>query len=206
LSREKRDITEIASPSTKVVAMKSTAPTSTIFSRSFEKLFTGVALTFALGLVVQGLVNPIAHSSEVPASRSLYSTRIASVPSTAAKQPLQDGTYLYGQSSKAEQVGMAYLVFEVNRNKVVGAFYMPQSSFDCFHGNLKNNELALTIVNSYERTSYPYEVALKTEAASASEVNPTVPTGLEGYQPLNRLSDNDQRILSTCRANFAAHL
>jgi hypothetical protein len=186
--------------------MKSTAPTSIGFSRSFEKLFTGAALTFALSLVAQGFVSSIAHSSEVPAMRLIQHSRLSSAPSTSAKQPLQDGTYLYGQSSKADQVGAVYLVFEVNKNKVVGAFYMPQSSFDCFHGNLKNNELALTIVNSYERTSYPYEVALKTEATSASEVSPVVPTGLEGYQPLNRLSNNDQRILSTCKANFAAHL
>ena len=44
-----------------------------------------------------------------------------------------NGVYLYGQSPEPEQVGSAYAVMEIVENRAVGAFYMPQSSFDCFY-------------------------------------------------------------------------
>ncbi|MGA7934989.1 MAG: hypothetical protein WCA35_15690 [Kovacikia sp.] len=185
--------------------MKSTAPLSSFFPRSFEKLFAGVALTFALSLAAQAFGNAVAHSSEVPAPMLTKHAEVSSTPGSTAQKPLQNGTYLYSQSPKADQIGATYLVFEVTGDRVVGAFYMPQSSFDCFHGNLKKTELALTIVNSYEKTSYPYGVALSKETNSASGVDAAVPTGLAGYFPIQRLSSNDQRILSTCKANFGAH-
>ncbi|UBF26149.1 hypothetical protein K9N68_32270 [Kovacikia minuta CCNUW1] len=191
--------------------MKSTTPVSTIHSGNIERLLTGVALTVVLSLGLQGVGHPAAHGLEVPATSPLPQTAAlkqveAPAATTSNRQPLPDGTYLYGQSARVNQIGMAYLVFEVSKNKVVGAFYMPQSSFDCFHGNLNQDELALTIVNSYEKTSYPYEVALKTEATSASVGSSVVPTGLDGYQPISQLGGNEKRILSTCKANFGVRL
>jgi hypothetical protein len=175
--------------------MSSTASTAahTTASRWFEKLLTGVALTCALSLAMQGLV----HSSEVPAPQK----PIAQKPS-GATSALPDGNYLYGQARKAGQLGATYLVFEVNKGRVNGAFYMPQSSFDCVHGTLQTQRLALTVVNSYEHESYPYAVALRTGDASASAAGSTVaPIGLEGFHPIQQLSANDRRILSTCKAS-----
>jgi hypothetical protein len=199
LSSEKPDITHIASPQktmpVQLSLMSSTASTTahTVASRWFEKLLTGVALTCALSLAMQG----VAHSSDVPAAQKPVAQE-----TSGASRILPDGNYLYGQAAKAGQLGATYLVFEVNKGKVNGAFYMPQSSFDCVHGTLQTQRLALTVVNSYEHESYPYAVALRTGGASASATGPDVaPIGLEGFHPIKQLSANDQRILSTCKAS-----
>ena len=175
--------------------MSLTASTTahTAASRWFEKLLTGIALTCALSLATQGL----AHSSEVPAPQQ----PTAQKPSTASSA-LPDGDYLYGQAPTAEQLGATYLVFEVHKGKVNGAFYMPQSSFDCVHGSLQTQRLALTVASSYEQASYPYTVALQAGSASASAIDPNVaPLTLEGFHPIKHLSANDRRILSMCKAS-----
>ncbi|WP_421658989.1 hypothetical protein [Leptothermofonsia sp. ETS-13] len=174
-------------------------------SRHLEKVFTGVTLTLALHLVTPGMPGSVANSAEVPENPVTPNAPYRSNPHSSPKQAhsLKSGTYLYGQSSSAEQLGSAYLVFEVKENKVVGAFYMPRSSFDCFHGTLQADRLALTVVDSYEKVSYPYSVALRKESVSASAGKP-VATAVElsGFRHIKRLSSGDQKILSTCKANY----
>lgn len=178
----------------------STPTFSAAFSRHVEKWLTGIALTCALSLAMQGLTHAPAHGSEVPAvqpsaTKGVDKGSIASLP---------DGNYLYGQAPKAGQLGATYLVFEVNKGSVTGAFYMPRSSFDCVHGTVQTQQLALTVVNSYEQASYPYAVALQTAGVSASSTQSAVaPIGLEGYYPIKQLSAGDRRILSTCKANYS---
>lgn len=168
--------------------MQFTAPCFQSFLRN------GVAL--AVGLTVSGLFHTGVYSTEVPSHSS-------SVHSSQAVQPLEDGVYLYGQSSVANQIGTTYLVFEVKATRVVGAFYMPHSSFDCFNGTLRADQLALNVTNSYEKTNYPYSVALQTEAISASAVNPVAsPVGLAGYRQIHRVGRRDRQILSTCKAGY----
>lgn len=116
-------------------------------------------------------------------------------------QSLADGTYLYGQSPEPDQIGSEYLVFEVNQGQVVGGFYMPRSSFDCFHGSLESNQMALTVVDSYEQTPHAYSVALRPNGTNASAGSSTVPMGLEGYHRLDEISNTDQEILATCKAD-----
>lgn len=176
-------------------AASTTAPSS-FFSRHVEKWLTGVALTCALSLAMQGLSHVPAHGSEAPvaqptATQNADQSAIASLP---------DGDYLYGQAPKAGQLGATYLVFAVKQGNVTGAFYMPRSSFDCVHGTVQTQKLALTVVNSYEQASYPYAVALQTGGASASTQPDAAPIGLEGYYPIKQLSAGDRRILSTCKA------
>jgi hypothetical protein len=118
---------------------------------------------------------------------------------------MPDGSYLYGQAPKAGQLGATYLVFEVHKGNITGAFYMPQSSFDCVHGTFQAQQLALTVVNSYEQASYPYAVALQGGSTSASSTQPDIaPIGLEGYYPIKKLSATDRRILSTCKASHSS--
>jgi len=115
---------------------------------------------------------------------------------------LPDGVYLYGQSSKPEQIGQGYFVFEVKRGKVIGALYMPRSSFDCASGSFRGNELALKIVDSYDRSTNPYEIAVERNSTVASNGKPVQEIGLRGFHRLPTLSENDQRILNVCRADF----
>jgi hypothetical protein len=161
------------------------------------------ALLIALSPAIIGLPHSSVQGSEV-----LNYFRPAQIPtssliSDADQHPMPDGVYLFGQSPEPQQLGSAYLVFEVNQNQVVGAFYMPQSSFDCFQGEFQNERLALNIVNSYEQTVYPYSLALDTDSAVALAAGEAIaPVGLEGYHRIDAISDNDQRILGVCQSDF----
>ncbi|NJR66409.1 MAG: hypothetical protein HC772_15540 [Leptolyngbyaceae cyanobacterium CRU_2_3] len=178
-------------------------PTSSPYSVLAKRFKSSVtSLLLSTGLAIAGLAaipayagtqtTPERPSSDVPASPS---------------SPLANGTYLYGQSATAEQIGSAYMVFEVNQGKVIGAFYMPRSSFDCFYGSLEADQVALTIVDSYEQSLRPYAVALETTSPVAMAGNETIaPIGLEGFHQISTLSTNDQRILSTCKANYRVRI
>jgi hypothetical protein len=128
----------------------------------------------------------------------------ASTPVQGKTSTLADGTYLYGEAPEPEQIGSAYMVFQVTKGKVVGAFYMPRSSFDCFSGRFEPGKLALSVVDTYEQTTHPYAIALEQNSTVASNSNqPAVAEiGLQGFQRLAKVSTNDQRILGMCRANF----
>lgn len=115
---------------------------------------------------------------------------------------LEDGIYLYGQSTQRDQAGQGYFVFEVKQGKVLGALYMPNSSFDCASGGFNTQALSLTVVNSYDRTTNPYAIALDTTSTVADRANPSLKQiGLEGFYPL-QVSDNDRRILNVCKADL----
>lgn len=154
------------------------------------------------GLVL-GTGFAIAGFSAFPANANIPAAQDGAVP-FKAPHALADGTYLYGQSQTAEQLGSAYMVFEVNQGKLLGAFYMPRSSFDCFYGNLEADRMALTVVDSYAQSPHPYAVALEsTESIAMTGSETIVPAvTLEGFHRLENLSSNDQRILSTCKANY----
>ncbi|MBW4488452.1 MAG: hypothetical protein KME12_11745 [Trichocoleus desertorum ATA4-8-CV12] len=158
---------------------------------------TGLGILLLTSLSAGGLQAAIAQpvaSSKSPAKSSVDSKTSS----------LADGTYLYGESPKAEQIGSAYMVFQVTQGNVVGAFYMPRSSFDCFSGRFEPGKLALNVIDTYEQATHPYAIALEQNSTVAS--NSTQPTvseiGLQGFQRLAKVSANDQRILSMCQTNF----
>ena len=101
-------------------------------------------------------------------------------PDTASTG-LAEGIYLYGQSSKPDQIKKEYFVFEVRQSKVVGAFYLPRSAFYCFYGTLNRTQLNLTVVDTYDGSRSPYSV------------------NLQQYYPISVISDNDRRILGICK-------
>lgn len=133
--------------------------------------------------------NPLENNPEQVATESIPSHLWA------------DGVYLYGQSAERDQIGAAYMVFAVDQGQVTGAFYMPYSSFDCFHGSFEADRLAMTVIDSYERTAYPYEIALEpTDNLAAAETEAT-PVTIQGFHAIPNPSQNDLRILSTCQAD-----
>ncbi|MBI4780180.1 MAG: hypothetical protein HY785_02535 [Oscillatoriophycideae cyanobacterium NC_groundwater_1537_Pr4_S-0.65um_50_18] len=162
---------------------------------------SAASLALGAGFAIAGL-------TAFPATAETSTLAQNDLSSSSEAQALTDGTYLYGQSQVAEQLGSAYMVFEVSQGKVLGAFYMPRSSFDCFYGNLEADRVALTVVDSYEKSAHPYDVALESSApvAMAGDEAIAAPVGLEGFQRLESLSENDQRILSTCKANYPDQL
>lgn len=105
-------------------------------------------------------------------------------PQAPDNKALADGIYLYGETNQPEQIGKAYVVFEIRRGQVIGAFYMPHSSFDCAYGIAAESQLDMTIVNSYDQTSYSHTVIL------------------DQFHRLPTVSPNDQRILSVCTQTY----
>jgi hypothetical protein len=118
---------------------------------------------------------------------------------------LPNGVYLYGQTSKVDQLNQAYFVFEVRQSKVLGALYMPQSSFDCAYGGFQRDQLALNVIDSYEKTIAPYAIALDRSAkVAATKDLPLEAVALEGFQKLKTVSANDLKILNTCKTMHQA--
>jgi hypothetical protein len=117
---------------------------------------------------------------------------------------LADGQYLYGEAQTAHQPGTTYVVMAVEDGRAVGAFYQPHSSFDCFHGQVGENLLALTIINSYDQTAYAYGVPLDTSRSTiASQGGAASQPTLEGFYAIDSLSATDHDILATCHAAIA---
>ena len=173
--------------------MKTPLLSSTFFNsfKAAARVLTG--LSVATGLLAVSL-----PSQAVP----LRKTQVAATTAT-----LPNGVYLYGQSSQPDQIGKAYFVFEVKQGKLVGGLYMPRSSFDCAYGSVQADKVALTVVDSYERTENPYAIALERNASVASLANPVLsPISLEGYHQIPRLSATDRRILNTCKADHQSRV
>ncbi|XHX77233.1 MAG: hypothetical protein RBJ76_22755 [Stenomitos frigidus ULC029] len=170
-------------------------PITTIISPWFSqvcrvrRILAGLSLTASF--LGSGLLPAIANAEARPK------------PQDTVKQALPDGIYLYGQSTQPNQVGQGYFVFESKQGNVIGALYMPRSSFDCTSGTFQNEQLALKVVNSYDRTTNPFEIALERTSNVASGNNLAFQTiGLQGFQRLSEVSENDYRILNICKADL----
>jgi hypothetical protein len=120
---------------------------------------------------------------------------IAGIPNQLA-----DGTYLYGESDQPNKAEVTYFVFEVKKGEVQGALYSPNSSFDCAYGEFANEQLSLKVVNTYEKTEMPLQVALdRTSLVASANNTPMLQVGLQGLKSVGSLSDLDRSILATCK-------
>ena len=150
-------------------------------------------------------VHPVEHSLHM-GQRSTNAISSAEVIATTSSVFPSNGVYLYGQSPQPEQVGSAYAVMEIVDNQAVGAFYMPQSSFDCFYGSVEPDTLSLNVVSSYDRATHEYSVAFATGTAIATTDEAVAPVELEGFHAIETVSNNDHRILGMCRASLAGQI
>lgn len=173
--------------------------------RSGKGYLAKILLNLAIGTgiigtqTLSGLATPV--TADRPQEIDAPTELLVEAPPTQ-KSPEGNEIYLYGQSSEPEQVGQAYTVFEVRQQGVIGAFYLPLSSFDCFYGNIQSDQLAVTIVNSYDQTSYPYSIALDTSSQIAGDSPVKTEMRLVGFYPIAPVSSNDQRILGICKQNY----
>lgn len=121
----------------------------------------------------------------------------------SSRKPFPNGTYLYGQSQQANQIGSSYIVFEVIQDQLIGALYMPHSEFSCFRGEVQGNEVVMTVDHPYEDTTHPYAIALApTSPIADRNGDATNPLGLQGYHLLEEISENDERMLAVCKKEF----
>ena len=129
--------------------------------------------------------------------------------------PKKNGIYLYGQSQQPNQIGQEYMVFEVRQGKVTGAFYLPQSEFNCFQGSLAAGKLDLTIAGDAGSTPYSDSIADAENApqvATASDssqiqaqyeqVSSQYSVALQNYYQLSNVNENDKQILAACKSNY----
>lgn len=177
-----------------------TCPPSTIrFSTGLLKhVFAGAVGVLAVGVLASKTIAQVTEVSSTSAPHPAPATLTAT--NSAEVRSLPDGVYLYGQSPQPNQVGSAYMVLQVKDRQVAGAFYMPSSSFDCFQGEIRNQQLALTVANSEEQTRYPYSLALQTRgnvAATHPEAMLATPVG---YHAISQVSSRDRQILATCQS------
>ncbi|MEB3293271.1 MAG: hypothetical protein VKJ24_08915, partial [Synechococcales bacterium] len=169
--------------------------------------YTSLALAVALGGgIVAPAIAEVTPTADVIPATPVERPAPTSQNSATTAPTLPDGTYLYGESEQPNQIGRAYFVFEVQQGKVLGALYMPSSSFDCTYGNFQADRMALKVINSYERTIYPYEIGLTRSSQVASTGSSALPLGLEGFKPISQVSDNDRRMLSMCKTAIAHQL
>ncbi len=153
----------------------------------FKKISKHITLSFLLGL---SLFTP---------------TKIlADNISSETNSVLANGIHLYGQSPERDRLGVEYLVFAVNNNKIVGAFYQPLSEFNCFYGGLDGNKIILSILDPYDGRVHPYFIALQNSSPLASQGdNVGKNFSLVGYHAFTTVNDNELEMLNTCQEQFS---
>ena len=172
-------------------------------------LLTGISETEAKKSIAKEL------NSSTNAAFAVATDSIAKNNILKGKMPKKDGIYLYGQSQQPNQIGQEYMVFEVRQGKVTGAFYLPQSEFNCFQGSLVAGKLDLTIAGDAGSTPYSDSIADAQNApqvATASDssqigaqyeqVSSQYSVALQNYYQLSNVNENDKQILAACKSNY----
>lgn len=114
-----------------------------------------------------------------------------------------NGIYFYGKSPIRDQLGVEYLIFLVQNNKVVGAFYQVGSEFNCFHGDISQDQISLSVIDPYDNTVYPYSIALESSSTLASESNNLIKElALSGHHKIKDYNDHDLEMLDICRQDL----
>jgi hypothetical protein len=144
---------------------------------------------YALGAV--GLLSALSLADPAAAER-------ANVQIDANRLP--NGVYLYGESTTPDTIGKEYIVFETHNSQTIGAIYLPHSEFSCFQGNFTGNRMSISLVDAYDRQVYKYKFSLGTNTLTASN-QPMM--GSPTYQLVNKVSDNDRRMLNTCKTELS---
>ena len=106
------------------------------------------------------------------------------------------------------------MVFEVRQGKVIGAFYLPQSEFNCFQGSQTAGKLDLIIAGDAGSTPYSDSIA---EAENAPQVatagnarigeqykqmSSQYSVALQDYYQISDVSANDRQLLAACKSNY----
>ena len=172
-------------------------------------LLTGISETEAKKSIAKEL------NSSTNAAFAVATDSIAKNNILKGKMLKKDGIYLYGQSQQPNQIGKEYMVFEVRQGKVTGAFYLPQSEFNCFQGSLVAGKLDLTIAGDAGSTPYSDSIADAQNApqvATASDssqigaqyeqVSSQYSVALQNYYQLSNVNENDKQILAACKSNY----
>lgn len=154
-------------------------------------------LLLGMGIFMSRVMPAIAAATQIEALRG--------------RLPQQDGVYLYGKAPQPQQLGQEYMVFELHRGKVTGAFYLPYSEFSCFSGNINSGELALMVANAPDveepvTQSNPQQIAAVIDKPRMGEEFEAIAypyaVALQEYYQLPQVSNSDRQILQTCKNQY----
>lgn len=168
-----------------------------LFNTPFLPLLTRLSLipfSFVFGF---GLLNSQPSTATLQKNTDLPTHSSQLLAQASSEIASHNGVYLYGRSPQPEELGQEYLVFKIEQGRVKGAVYQPRSEFNCFSGSLRAGQMELAITDPYDGNQYPYAIALQSSPPVASNTQVSE-LGLEGYHRLEKMSDNDHRILQTC--------
>jgi hypothetical protein len=193
-------------------------------NQSFYSKLLYLEISLASLLLMSGISETEAKTSRTNelktsnATHLVFPNKVSGKDSTTIQQgklPIKNGIYLYGQAPKPNQIGQEYMVFEMHQDKVIGAFYLPQSEFNCFQGSLKSGKLALTIADAADSTpTYTDPITFKnsTQVATANDnsrmgdeyeqMASPYAVELQNYYQLSSVSDSDRQILATCKNSY----
>lgn len=117
---------------------------------------------------------------------------------------LNNGIYFYGKSPERDKLGVEYLIFKVQNNQLIGTFYMPQSEFSCFSGQVEQDKISLAIMDTYDNSIYPYSIALENQSPLASEGENLVRNlGLSGFNQIEKYNEQDLELLNICEKDLS---
>jgi hypothetical protein len=158
----------------------------TISSLDIHKIGFALSTPFLVSCVLLGSIG-LNVQQVIAQTTASYGTAHQSSDAVAVSLPtrsyLPDGVYLYSNAQQAGETQKEYFVFRLQDKQVIGAFYMPDSSFDCFRGSLNDRQLNLKVITSYEQEAYDYSVSLN------------------AYHALDQVSSDDQNMIKTCQAD-----
>ncbi|MDJ1175471.1 hypothetical protein [Roseofilum capinflatum] len=176
------------------------------FSSQIQRLTTTLAHSSSL-LTPLAIALVVSLGNSTPSLAQTASRSAQTVTESERVAHFPDGIYFYGESPQRDQLGQGYMVFEAREQNLLGAFYLPHSSFDCFYGQVTSNQLAMTVINSYDRTAHAYQMGLEPVAIASNETLETQDLQFkpQGFHRIPELSDLEHEILETCRQDLQDH-
>jgi hypothetical protein len=163
-----------------------------------------VGILLSLGIIGNAQCLEVVSKQDYPINNRIYSIIIKPliIAQIQLKNDLPDGIYFYGESPVRDEIGKNYLVIEVKKTQVLGAFYLPSSEFSCTFGKLENKKLALTVIDPYDGSENLVSMLMqkKVETANRSEKIPNL-ISPQGFYQIQDLTDNERKILDVCKAH-----
>lgn len=189
-------------------SLSSQTPVWLVLAMRLKRPLVRLAVLAAVAMALLPLSQAQADGSRAIAvqehivKHSMLTQQVESQPvETQALVFPEAGRYLFGQVPQRDQLGQGYIILETTGDEVFGAMYYPNSSFDCFQGQVQSGRLAMTVTNSYTQETYPYSIALVADTTVATPYPSALePLSLEGFHSINSINDNDLRLLDTCQA------
>lgn len=100
----------------------------------------------------------------------------------------ETGISLYGETPQANQPGQGYIIFEQQGDRLVGAFYYPQSEYSCFTGTKNGSNLEILALPNHQ------------------DPMANLSLSLNQMQQVQNIGVSEKQTLAACRQDVVAFL